>query len=86
MKLQPYFQLGQYHTLEIEKDHPISIEKPSWDAIYLERIDEAVDPGKLAEIAVVVMQEGLAHLCLVTSAMTITKARIEKNIPKKKQV
>jgi protein pelota len=30
------------------------------------------------------MQTGLAHVCLVTGALTITKARIEVNIPKKR--
>ena len=33
-----------------------------------------------------VMQEGLANVCLVTSAMTITRAKIERKIPKKDMV
>lgn len=32
------------------------------------------------------MQEGLANVCLVTSAMTITRAKIERKIPKKDMV
>jgi protein pelota len=35
-------------------------------------------------VAAIVMQPGLAHLCLVTGALTVTKARIEVNIPKKR--
>lgn len=31
-----------------------------------------------------VMTGGLAHVCLVTSHMTITRARIETNIPRKR--
>ena len=34
----------------------------------------------------IVMQEGLANVCLVTSAMTITRAKIERKIPKKDMV
>lgn len=37
-----------------------------------------------AEVAAVVMTGGLAHVCLVTSHMTITRARIEMNIPRKR--
>jgi hypothetical protein len=33
-----------------------------------------------------VMQDGLANICLVTTAMTITKAKIERKIPKKDMV
>lgn len=32
------------------------------------------------------MQEGLANICLVTSSMTIVKAKIERRMPKKMQV
>ena len=31
-----------------------------------------------------VMTGGLAHVCLVTSHMTVTRARIEINIPRKR--
>ena len=30
------------------------------------------------------MTGGLAHVCLVTSHMTVTRARIEMNIPRKR--
>eukprot|EP00983_Pelagomonas_calceolata_P020832 655116-Pelagomonas_calceolata.AAC.1 len=30
------------------------------------------------------MQEGLAHLCLVGSATTLTRAKIEANLPRKR--
>ena len=78
--------MGQYHTLELEIDHPFWLEKDCWDAIYLERLEEASDPSKKAELAVVMMQEGLANICLVTPSMTVTKSRIERNMPKKRQV
>ena len=32
------------------------------------------------------MQEGLANVCLITTSMTITKAKIERRMPKKGQV
>ena len=36
-----------------------------------------------ADLAAVVMQEGLAYVCLVTSSMTLTRQRIEMSIPRK---
>ena len=78
--------MGAYHTLDLELNRPFTIFKPEWDIIALERIDEACDLDKKAEIAAVMMQEGLATLCLVTKSMTIVKQKIESSIPKKKRM
>lgn len=80
-----HVKMGAFHTLTLELDRQFSIEKLCWDAIYLDRIEEACHPEKEAEVACVVMSPtGLAHLCLVTGSVTVTKARIEMNIPKKR--
>lgn len=76
---------GSYHTATLELHQSFQIEKECWDQIYLDRIDESIHPERQAEIAAIVMQpSGLAHLCLVTGTLTVTKARIEMNIPKKR--
>lgn len=76
---------GSYHTATLELHQSFQIEKECWDQIYLDRINEAIHPERQAEVAALVMQPtGLAHLCLVTGALTVTKARIETNIPKKR--
>lgn len=36
-----------------------------------------------ADLAAVIMQEGLAFVCLITSSMTVDRAKIDVNIPKK---
>lgn len=36
-------------------------------------------------MAAVIMQEGLAHVCLLTSSMTISKFKLEVNIPRKRR-
>lgn len=78
--------MGQYHTLDVELGQPFTIEKDCWDWLHLERLQDACDPGKKAEVAGVVMQEGLAHVCLVTTMTTVTKLRLERKMPKKSQV
>lgn len=47
--------------------------------------EEACDPMKRADVAAIVMQEGLAHVCLVMSSMTLVRAKIEMNIPRKRK-
>lgn len=61
----------------------VSIEKDSWDAAHAERIEAACNPAASATLAAVVMQEGLAHLCLVGGATTTVRARIEASMPRK---
>ena len=77
-------RMGAHHTLTLELNQNFSIEKNCWDQIYLDILDEATNPDRQAEVGAVVMHAGLAHVCLVTGALTITKARIEVNIPKKR--
>ena len=78
-------RLGAHHTLTLEVNQNFSVEKECWDQIYLDLLDEATHPERQAEVAAVVMQgSGLAHVCVVTGALTLTKARIEINIPKKR--
>uniref|UniRef100_A0A915KJQ0 ERF1 domain-containing protein n=1 Tax=Romanomermis culicivorax TaxID=13658 RepID=A0A915KJQ0_ROMCU len=45
----------------------------------------ACDPGQRADVAAVVMHEGLANVCLITSNMTIVRAKIDVNIPRKRK-
>lgn len=47
--------------------------------------DLACDPVQHADLAAIVMQEGLAHVCLITSAMTLVRTKIETNIPRKRK-
>eukprot|EP00899_Mesostigma_viride_P023423 jgi/Mesvir1/4265/Mv22226-RA.1 len=79
-----YVKLGAYHTLELDVQRPFTIQKSSWDALSLEIVKNACDPAASADLAAVVMNEGLAHVCLVGGAMTVVRARIEQSLPRKK--
>uniref|UniRef100_A0A6A7G9S5 Protein pelota homolog n=1 Tax=Hirondellea gigas TaxID=1518452 RepID=A0A6A7G9S5_9CRUS len=79
-----HIKLGQYHTIELAENRPFTLSKSCWDAIYLERVKMATDVAQSAELAAIVMQQGLAHLLLITPYMTITKTRIEVPIPRKR--
>lgn len=80
-----HLRLGQFHTMEMVIDYVYTVVKDHWDALCMGRLDQAQDVERKADLAAIVMQEGLCHVTTVTPAMTITKARIERRMPKKKQ-
>jgi len=75
--------MGAYHTLDLDVNKKFSISKV-WDSIDLERVDNACDPAQNADVAAVIMQEGLAHVCLILSSMTLVRAKIDQAIPRKR--
>jgi len=81
----PHVKMGAFHTIELELNRKFELRKPMWDSIHLDRIEQATDPGRSADLAAVIMQEGLAQVCLVTSCMTITRAKIDVSIPRKRR-
>lgn len=80
-----YVKMGAYHTLDLELNRKFSLKKTEWDCIALERVDMACDPTQNADVAAVIMQEGLGHVCLITSSMTLIRAKIDVTIPRKRK-
>ncbi|XP_076184026.1 protein pelota-like [Ptiloglossa arizonensis] len=80
-----YVKMGAYHTLDVEQNGKFTITKTKWDSIFLDRIDTACDPTQTADVAAIVMQEGIAHICLITSNMTIVRTKIDQVIPRKRK-
>ncbi|TPX71037.1 hypothetical protein CcCBS67573_g06302 [Chytriomyces confervae] len=80
-----FVKMGGYHTLDLEMHKPFTISKESWDMIALDRIQQACDVAARADIAAILLEEGLATLCLVTSSMTLVRGRVEVNVPRKRK-
>lgn len=80
-----YVKMGAFHTLDLELNRPFTIIKQEWDRIYLDRISMSCDITQRADIAAVMLQEGLAQICLITENMTVVRSRIEMNVPKKRR-
>lgn len=80
-----HVKMGAYHTLDVEANRKFTLFKNEWDSVHLERIDLACDPSRSADVAAVIMQEGLAHVCLVSSSMTIVRGKIDMPIPRKRR-
>jgi len=80
-----FVKMGQYHTIDLELNRKFVLTKEEWDVVCIERIDNACDATKKADVGAIVMQEGIAHVCLVLSSMTLVRAKIEVNIPRKRR-
>lgn len=48
-------------------------------------LDLACDPTQHADLGAVIMHEGLCHVCLITASMTIVRAKIDMNVPRKRK-
>lgn len=48
-------------------------------------VDSACDVTQHADLAVVVVQEGLGHVCLITPSMTTVRAKVDVTIPRKRK-
>ncbi|KAI9497958.1 hypothetical protein BDB00DRAFT_802776 [Zychaea mexicana] len=81
----PYVKLGSFHTIDLELNRNFTLLKPEWDVIALERVEDACDVTKQADVAAIVCQEGLANICFLTQHMTVVKQRIETPIPRKRK-
>ncbi|MBN3299740.1 PELO protein, partial [Amia calva] len=80
-----YVKMGAYHTIELELNRKFTLAKKVWDSVVLDRIEQACDAAQKADVAAVVMQEGLANIVLVTPAMTLLRAKVEVTIPRKRR-
>ncbi|KAF2859050.1 hypothetical protein K470DRAFT_265557 [Piedraia hortae CBS 480.64] len=81
----PYVKLGSFHALDLELQRNFTLEKANgWDSVALDILKESIDQTKQAQLWAVVMQEGLANICLITSHQTILRQRIEVSLPRKR--
>lgn len=83
MEQNAYVPNQSYHTAEVQLNKPMTLNKPEWDEVSYGIVIAASSIDKKAEVGAVVLQEGVAHLCLVTDSMTVLRNKIEKSIPRK---
>ncbi|KAF6812447.1 translation factor pelota [Colletotrichum sojae] len=80
-----YVSLGQYHTIDLEIARHFTISKPDgWDSVAKDTLNESLSDDKDGAMAAIVMQEGIANICLISQFRTVVKQRIESIIPKKR--
>ncbi|UNI22911.1 Translation factor pelota [Purpureocillium takamizusanense] len=80
-----YVPRGSHHTLDLEVSRSFSIVKPNgWDSVAKTTLSQALSDDRNGAMAAVVMQEGLANICLITQFRTVLKTKVESVVPKKR--
>ncbi|KAI9896122.1 hypothetical protein N3K66_009022 [Trichothecium roseum] len=82
-----YVPIGAHHTIELELHRSFALVKNpdfGWDSVSSDSLQLALNDDKNGALAAVVMQEGLANICLINDNRTVLKTRVESVIPKKR--
>lgn len=80
-----HVKLGGFHTLDLELQRNFTLEKAEgWDSVALETLKESISQDAKAQLWAVIMQEGMANICLITDHQTILRQRVEVSLPKKR--
>lgn len=95
-----FVKMGAYHTLDLETNRDVRIVKEEWDSIALQRVKEACEEGRGAEVGAVVCGEGMSNtlerasltevpagtaaVCLLSEHMTVIRQRVEVPVPRKR--
>jgi len=80
-----FVKKGSFHTLDLELHNAFTLRKHEWDSIALDRVEMACNPAHQADVAAIIMHEGLANVCLITEHLTINRQKIEHTIPRKRK-
>mmetsp|Transcript_27127 Transcript_27127/g.105579 ORF Transcript_27127/g.105579 Transcript_27127/m.105579 type:complete len:350 (-) Transcript_27127:2096-3145(-) len=65
-----YVKVGAFHTIEVELHRSFELTKSKWDVIDLDRLTAASEPTAGADVAAVIMQEGLANVCVLSNSLS----------------
>jgi len=79
-----WVKMGAHHTLEIELNNKMTLGKDCWDAIHLQELDEATDVHKTSEVAVVLLEAGIANFHLLTAVLAKDVHRVSVALPRKR--
>ena len=75
---------GTFQRMLLSIGRPLSLYKSCWDKFSYDEIKEAGDEKSSANVAAVVMQSGLANICLIGRNSTVVTRKVTKSIPKVK--
>lgn len=87
-KQNEHVKLGAFHTLDLEPEREFTIIKgpDGWDSIQIQRLADATDASKSAELAAILTDDtGRATICLIGTHTTLVKQRIEVSLSKNKK-
>lgn len=79
----PYVKIGSYHSLDLELNNPFSLEKDVWDPADLDFINISCNEKRVTDVSMLLIQEGLAYIYLISPNDMIEQCKVEVKISKK---
>ncbi|KAG0669237.1 Translation factor pelota [Maudiozyma exigua] len=77
--------VGKFISFTVNYSYPFTVIKQTFDKHSRQLLNEACNPEGKSDTAAVALQEGIAHVCILTPSSTILKQKIEYSLPKKKR-
>lgn len=65
--------MGARHTIEVQEHSPITLTKDYWDSVYISKLREIVKKDQSSKMYAVVLQEGLANICIIKNSMCLSE-------------
>ncbi|MEN2495653.1 MAG: hypothetical protein MHMPM18_000249 [Marteilia pararefringens] len=81
-----FIKLGAYHSITIEPNRSFKMKKEHWDHVDNELLNQMKDLSKKHSVAAIVLEEGVAHICLVKSSSCQMLSKISHSIAKKHKI
>lgn len=78
-------RVGKYFSIAMNYKYPFTLVKKDPNEYFKKVLKESYNLNSRSDIAAVVLQEGLSHICLVSTYSTILKHKVEYSLPKKKR-
>jgi protein pelota len=72
----PHIPLGAFHTIVLEPGNQLTLSKACWDVLDIKRLEEAAEPASNSDLAVVLITEGIAHVCLIGKSSTSLRSKV----------
>ncbi|KAF2151704.1 hypothetical protein K461DRAFT_155511 [Myriangium duriaei CBS 260.36] len=83
-ELNEHVRLGQHHTLDLELNRNFTLEKSSgWDSVALRLLRESTASESRPQLWAVLLEEGVANICIVTSGTTIVRQTVTSRLGSK---
>lgn len=79
-----WVKLGAHHTIETVLNNKITVGKACWDFMYLQSLEMATDVHKTSEVAVVLLEAGMANFHLLTAVLAKDVFRVSVALPRKR--
>ena len=76
--------IDQFQTCEISQGSFFSLYKKYWDEIHIDTLKASTDNSIKADLAALIMEEGVAHLYLISNNLTTLQGKVTQSIPKKR--